>query len=817
MSHVGWMNRMQKTLLKKLVGTGLFLILTLDASHPVFGTQINMGSLSLSERKEVSLLRQQGKGDAEILEILKKQKSLSSLGHEEKIKALEQENARLRETMTKMSTDSTGMSLPHNVVLNVTEIARLQDENRKLSAALEGFQENSPTYKNLKEQLVRVQKELELAKIPQKSSSFTPPPLKPPSGLPPVLTPQSPTMASSTISPPPIKQGGPVLGPVIKSPEEIAKENNISLIKTIDGEVEGIQKDIESNPTISSTQNKEHLKLLVEEFFGPLKEYLLQHPEVPGAKKIDTNFKTFVSVSGIKSALGEIEKAQSKEANTVRLPALIEKLNDFIKKTEHFIHTEQKNPFQMTGASLAIRDLLVPRNTVVKSDSSVTSKPKVPSSKAMSTVKDTVSVLMGIPSKVPDVNAALEFATEDQIKLKEDKVISAVLKKKAAAIPELSLLVDNTRSLSLTDIETLWDKIPESVKDSRLEAFHTALALEGVKGLAAEADFNALLQKNGISKSSIGTATKKDDEKTVQFRDGTLKPFVALKLIAEIVVAYRESLGGTEDDQISKLQAKIGAYKTHTSTVDNGTSPVRDTNLQRYATAIKELERQIAELEKKKEAFKIPIETANKIILKFEEIFKSDKFIVPKAFKDFMDSELGQKIQGKLEVKTNTDSNPLGNSSSEVVKPSVPRVSHNDHQLAVAQFKVAHSKFVGMDGKFIPKGVERSKHVFASLLEVPAQKFKALTESQEKSIVTMAMLETPEVIEALIYHISQDKDAFEKSPIIHSLSTQLQAEAQKLTTTPPVTPTEKKAIEAREQLLRNAKGQISNIVIALKK
>ncbi len=137
--------------------------------------------------------------------------------------------------------------------------------------------------------------------------------------------------------------------------------------------------------------------------------------------------------------------------------------------------------------------------------------------------------------------------------------------------------------------------------------------------------------------------------------------------------------------------------------------------------------------------------------------------------------------------------------------------------MAVAPFKVAYGKVVGVDGKFIPKGAERVKHPFASLLELPAAKFKALTATQEKTIVAVSALETPEVIEALIYHLAQDKNAFVKNPIIHSLSTQLQAEATKLTITPLVVPPEKKAMEAHEKLMISVKGQIGNLVSILKK
>jgi hypothetical protein len=176
---------------------------------------------------------------------------------------------------------------------------------------------------------------------------------------------------------------------------------------------------------------------------------------------------------------------------------------------------------------------------------------------------------------------------------------------------------------------------------------------------------------------------------------------------------------------------------------------------------------------------------------------------------------------------------PVVNSTG--VASNTPTVSHNDHQMAVARLKGVFDKRVGGDGKFIPEidkskpfdhskpiGTkdnpgDRSKHAFAALLELPAAKFKALTANQEKTILAASALETPDVIEALVYHLAQDKNAFEKNPIIHSLSTQLQAEATKLTTTPPVAPIGKQAIEAHDKLLISVKGQIGNLVATLKK
>ncbi|MBX9697083.1 MAG: hypothetical protein K2X53_03265, partial [Alphaproteobacteria bacterium] len=216
----------------------------------------------------------------------------------------------------------------------------------------------------------------------------------------------------------------------------------------------------------------------------------------------------------------------------------------------------------------------------------------------------------------------------------------------------------------------------------------------------------------------------------------------------------------------------------------------------------------------KKDLYKEPLETSNKMILTLEKIFSSPPYVVPVAFKSFMNSELGQKIQGKLAPKTDTQTGPIVNSGAV---SNAPVVTHDEHQKAVASFKGAYDKVVGGDGKFISKGAERGKHPFASLLELPAAKFKALTATQEKTIVSASALEIPDVIEALVYHLAQDKNAFEKNPVIHSLSTQLQAEAKKLTITPLVVPTEKQAMEAHEKLLISVKGQIGSLVSILKK
>jgi hypothetical protein len=830
---------MNKKFLKKLAGTALLLVLALDINHPVLASNdapIDYSKLSTEDATLARLLKFQGKNPDAIRAALEKRKmesltkgmsglNLGSSQHEE-IKKLKQENAQLKESIkTKdLSSPVTGQSVPQGVVHSVTEVARLQDENKKLSAALEGFQENSPTYKNLKEELERVRKELERAKTPTKSGLQLPPPK--PGQLPPPI-PQQTTTPTMTQGGPPLPgdmvRGGPP--PKIdtkKSPEEIAKENNTALIKAIESKINGFKNEIESNKTISSLQNKEHLKLLIEEFFGALKTYAEQHPEVPGSINITIPtlnggpFGIFVSTLGISSSLVQIDNAKSVEANQKYLPALIEKLNDFLKKTEDFIHAKVGNPFKLPEKgpkNLALKDILVPPKTVIKSTSEQLTTPKTVTTKVASTLKDTVGMLLGVGIvSTNDPSADTDLASKVSETLKDHTKVSDVIKGKAAQIKELDLLIG---SATKDDIAKLWDTIPATIKEAKIGDLENALAQVGVKGVAGEVDFNALLKHNNIAPSAIGLAISKDDATTATFRDKTLKNFIALKLIAEIVIGYRERLGGTEDEEISKLQAKIGAYKTHMGTVGSGESPVKDTNVQRYTSVIKDLVEKIAELEKKKELYKEPLETANKMILKLEETFKAEPYVVPKTFKEFMDSPVGQKIQGKLAPKTDTNTGPVVNPTGVV--SNTPVVSHDDHQMAVAPFKAAYDKVVGGDGKFIPKGAERGKHAFASLLELPATKFKALTATQEKTIIAASALETPDVIEALIYHLGQDKNAFDKNPVIHSLSTQLQAEAIKLNKTPLVVPTEKKALESHEKILISVKGQIGNIVSILKK
>lgn len=829
-------NEMKKINLKKLSTTALLMILALDYNYTLSASKQNiMTGRSREEVKEILELRKQQKSDVEILKILntKKQQqeeqqlkslnekfgqlslSTSSAEQEQKIKNLEEENRKLKEEKEQVSS---GKSIPQGVALNAADIGRLQDENKKLTAALEGFQENSPTYKNLKEQLERVQKELALAKGSKSPGGFPPIPSSSNQGsTPPKLPPmmgQPPKMGMPPQGP---MQGPPV--PVQKSPEEIAQENNAALIKAIDDKIVGFEKEVDSNPTISSAQNKEHLKLLLREFFELLKTYAQEHPEVPGAKKIVPNLNTFVGLLGFTASLTEIEKAQSKEANTERLPAFIEKLNDYIKKTEDFIHTTKGNPFELPekGAqNFALRNVLIPLKGGAQQNLG-DEAPKKPqgASKATSTVKDTIGFLLGI-GPVSSENPKLTEKVSEALKHYDpDKGVSEILKLKADGISELKLLED--AKLTKESVDKLWNSIPSSIKEAKVKDLQDALALPGVKGLAGEVDFNNLLKKNNILPANIGLATEESDKATALFRDDVLRPFVVLKLVSEIVTAYRSGLGGNQDDQIAGVQSKIGALKTLITSASQGSSPLKEQKIKGYQDQVKQLEEQIAKLEEEKKKFDEPIQVSNAIILKLESVFTTGQFVMPKSFKDFLDSELGKNIKNPVKKVENHgdlgDQAHQGNAPEGNKQPVV--VSHDTHLQKVLPYKHLFDTFVGVDGKFTLKGAERNKHVFASLLELPADKFIKLNASQEKSIVTIAALETPDVIEALIYHMAQSKSAFENNPAVQSLTTQLEAVAAKLRTTPIVIAESLK--KAHEQTLVNARGQVGGIVLALKK
>lgn len=857
---------MKKQPLKKLLSTSLLMLLAMDINHAALAGEVSalpltpQGTIDMSKildtstRIRVVNLRQQGKQDPEIVKILEQDKknlesnNNSQHGEEiqkykEEIDTLKKENAHLNSLA-----QNTGKSIPKDLAFSAADIGRLQEENRQLSEALKGLQESSQTYKNIQEELKRVQSELELAKKQEPKPTPSQPPVTnaPPPG--PKPTAEQPPVTNAP--PPPMTNGGPPPPPPMangaQAPQDMTKVNNTALIKAIDEKLASYKKELDENNVISSTQNKAHLALLIEEFFGLLKTYAAENPkEAPGLKNINKSFLDFLQ-NDLDDDLKMIGSRSSIEVNNERVPALLKKLTRYIEQTEGFIHTQGGNPFKFVGKSVrfTLQDLLIPK-TAPKPSSD---QPKIPKkiTTAPSTLKDTLDILLGagIVSTKLSTKLLKDKETDEQKEARTvaEKVsealahhtknpnIASVLKGPASGIEELSLLIGPATK---DEIIKLWDKtlkatqmtltrdrqeIKDYVINAKIDDLISALNKTGQGGIAGEADFKALLRQNNISATAIGIATMESDKATATFRDTTLKHFITLKLISEIITSYRESIGGAEGDEISKLQGYVDAYKTHMATVSQGNSPVKDTKVQGYTASIKELEEKIAELEKKKERYKEPLETANKMILKLDILFKAPPYVVPKAFKSFMDSALGQEIQGKTEPKVNPGTGPLPHASGGVVQkdaPHQPTVTHDEHQQAVAKFKGAFDRRVGGDGKFIaiidqqnPKG-DRSKHVFASLLELKAEKFKALTTNQEKMIGQIAHLETPDVIEALIYHMAQDKNAFEKNPIIMSLSTQLQTQALKLTTIPHALPAEK--------TLNDAKSQIGTIVSTLKK
>jgi hypothetical protein len=68
------MKFMKKISLRKLASTALLLILALGSSHPVLADRIDMAKLQPAERIEVVKMKQQGKTDDQIREILQQRK-----------------------------------------------------------------------------------------------------------------------------------------------------------------------------------------------------------------------------------------------------------------------------------------------------------------------------------------------------------------------------------------------------------------------------------------------------------------------------------------------------------------------------------------------------------------------------------------------------------------------------------------------------------------------------------------------------------------------------------------------------------------------
>jgi exonuclease VII small subunit len=187
---------MKKLSLKKLASTALLLILALDVTHPVLAsdnTPIDVSKLSAEDASLARALKAEGKTPLEIRASLEKRKQemqesttsgqnqkhleeIKSLREEkaeaqqklelqekelERLKAIEEARLREDERLKTLTGQDGGKSIPKADILSIAEIARLQDENKKLAKALEGFEEGSPTYKTLKDALNRVQSDLE--------------------------------------------------------------------------------------------------------------------------------------------------------------------------------------------------------------------------------------------------------------------------------------------------------------------------------------------------------------------------------------------------------------------------------------------------------------------------------------------------------------------------------------------------------------------------------------------------------------------------------------------------------------------------------
>lgn len=189
---------MKKIPLKKLLGTALFLILSLEATYPVFASKIDMSKLSQAERITVSSMRKAGESDQQILQTLedlrqqREEQNNNSSGqsqkHQEEIKSLKeahtasqlkleaqakeierlQEQERLRtmedQRLRTLTGQDGGKSIPKMDVFSIAEIARLQEEVKALKETLAKLQEKSSRYQEIKKQLGLAQEELDNAK-----------------------------------------------------------------------------------------------------------------------------------------------------------------------------------------------------------------------------------------------------------------------------------------------------------------------------------------------------------------------------------------------------------------------------------------------------------------------------------------------------------------------------------------------------------------------------------------------------------------------------------------------------------------------------
>lgn len=696
---------MKKIPLKKLLGTALLLTLSLESNHSALASKIDMSKLSPNERSIVAALRRDGKSDDEITIILetdKKNRTNTNSGpnqqHLDEIKNLhekekaemqqkmdlqEKELQRLRtkedERLHRLTGQDGGKSIPKMDILSIAEIARLQEENKKLARVLksieaEGFEEGDPTYKSIKERLERTQSELEKVKrevVSRSELSKNQPEHLPPMQQKPTNnitndTPQSGGLMKRGGPPPrggemsrggPPPRGGPIGGGVTEqTAEELKIENNKLLIGAFDKTISDLEKSISELETITSPAKKEQVKLLIREILGALKGYAQQNPQVPGdlgkgtvpvrQKKVMLWISNLVSRLNIEATITQFDKSSDVKAlNTQELPEFISKLSGWLEKTEAYIHTTKGNPLELKGQNFVIGEVLVPKNVNEKTSSKdLTQKPAV--QREESTLKDTLKVVFnseGAAGASKEVLDNLEYIKASP------SVFSDISAKEPQA---LNLLED--ASLSVSEIQELWAQIPEKIKNDKIQKFEEDLYnTDPIKGMKAETDFRALLdnekrENTEMSSRTIGLA--KQGSKVGVYRDTTLKNFMKLKFIAEIILAYRATLGTKEDDELKLLKAKIDATNLHKESVEKGSSPVKEETLKRLSETIKSLEDDVIVTNKKKEVFDSLLKTTDKIVVRLHSLFAKD-YVLPTFFKEFMRSSEAEAITQHPDVQ----------------------------------------------------------------------------------------------------------------------------------------------------------------------
>lgn len=701
------MKNMKKMSLKKLLGTALFLILTLEvSSHPALASQAQDnkgGDLTPAERVYAAQLRAGGASHEAALAAVKARReeaqkktpaAAPSQAHLDEIASLKKEKAeaekkielqaqelkRLNEIEDKRLKTLTGQdggkSIPQADVLSIAEIARLQDENRKLAKALEGFEEGSRPYKTIKEELERTQSELEKVKreVEARSASKpnapqTPPPMpqKAVSPTPPAPTsgdamkrggPPAPGAAAQTRGGPPPPPGSKTV--VKKTAEEIQSETNTLLINQLNTQKKEIVDSINQIKALTSDDKREHMKLLVEELLGLLKTYAEQHITVPGQiagtpkkqqEAVTAAVNNLMNRLDITTTMLQFSKnTDTKALNTEESDKFIARLTGFLEKAEQYIHEAKGNPLELKGSNFSIGDILVPKkattNTLIKAVVEQTSE-----NKSKSTLRDTLKILYDV-DKIP-----LDKASKPEVDSEVAKALEEVAKSPnifqdlSAADPEaLRLLVDT--SLSLNEIQQLWKKIPQGLKEAKLKVFSDNLFdAHPIKGMTAETDFLKLLQEKEISPQAIGLAP--NGTTTGVFRNTVLRNFIKLKLIAEIVIGYRATLGSEEEIKIKALQSKNYAQKMHKESVEKGSSPIKDESLRKLNETIKGIEDEISALNKKREEFAPTIEIFDKIIMQLYALF-AHTYTVPALFKDFLRTPEAQAIMSHPHAQKTT-------------------------------------------------------------------------------------------------------------------------------------------------------------------